>query len=108
VRRVNLPLRGFGRTHQRRNGRRSPGDHLRDCVKITGAHEALVLHRLVPVSKFAAELLFLQSGVGSHACEFVPSRQFEHAQVQCMESRECDELELVSQGIFCGCSSYMR
>ena len=57
-----------------------------------------MLYRLVAVVLFAAELLLLQAGIGSHAGKLVSPRQFEHAQVQRVEACQRNELEFVAHG----------
>src|SRR5579884_3252794 len=85
------------RRASQRSGRSRTGcDHLGKRIEVSGSHEALVLDGLITVLCFAGELLFLQAGVRGHAVVFITARQFEHAQVQGMESGQSDELELVS------------
>ena len=55
-----------------------------------------MLDGFVPVLGLAAEFFFLQSRVGGHPRKLVAAGQFEHAQVQGMESGQRHELEFVS------------
>ena len=89
-------LLGFSRSGQRGRGRQASADDLLHLIEISGANEALMLDSFVPILGFAAEFFFLQPGIGSHPREFVAAGQFEHAQVQGMESGQRHELELVS------------
>src|ERR1019366_9900270 len=57
-------LKGGGRS-------RPSSNNLGECVEVSGAHEALMLHSLVSVFGFAAEFFLLQARVGSHASVFV-------------------------------------
>src|ERR1700757_1899691 len=56
--RLLLPeLFRFGRLGQRHGRRQPSADHLLHLIEVSGAHEALVLDRLVAVLRFAAEFL---------------------------------------------------
>ncbi len=58
-------LRGLGRSRQRRGRGTAPRDHLRDFIKIAGAHEALV--RDGAITEFlSGELFLLELGLGGH------------------------------------------
>ena len=68
----------------------------RKYLIVFAVNEALMLYRLVSVLFRAAEFLLLQSRVGAHSAHLVRPRQFEHAQVQGVETGQGDELELVA------------
>ena len=59
---------------------------------------ALVLHRLVAILCLAAEFLLLQAceKISRHACQFISAGKFKHAEIQCVESGQGHELELVT------------
>src|SRR5690348_7398931 len=76
----------FGGAFQRQSGGCAASDHLGDSVKVPSAYKALVLDRFVAVVLLPAEFLFLQTGVGGHSALTVAAGQFEHAQVQGVET----------------------
>src|ERR1700677_1270152 len=91
-------LLGFRRIPQRRGRRGSTADDLLHSIEISCAGKALVFYRFVSVLAFTTELLLLQTRIRSHAADLVGTGQFEHGQIQRMETCQSDKLELVSHG----------
>src|SRR5690606_29660946 len=70
---------------------------LSDSVKVACTHFALVFHS-GKAQGCSGELFFLQLNEGAHLVAGVAVSQFEHAVVQCVETSQGDELELVAHG----------
>src|SRR5229473_23010 len=92
---VRLELRGFGRVVQRRGRRGATGDGGRDQIEVAGADFALMARCRIAML-LRGELGLLQAGVSRHAFGLVAARQFEHAMVERVETRQCHKLELVA------------
>src|SRR5581483_3161188 len=88
-------LLGFRGSRERRDGRGPARDYLRDQVEVAGSYEALVFDRFVTVMLLAAEFFLLQTRIGRHPRQAICPRQFEHAEIQRVETCQGDELELV-------------
>src|SRR3954467_9181867 len=85
----------LGRARERRDRRAAALYDLRYGVEVTGADFALVPGRGV-AEALGGEFGFLQRRVCGHAFGCITSRQIEHAEVDAVETRERDELELVT------------
>ena len=70
-------------------------NRLRHCVEVTGTHFTLVLDRS-ETTVGGGEFCFLQLDEGGHLVACVAVREVEHGVVQCMETCQRDELELVT------------
>src|SRR5712664_110519 len=92
---MRLELRGFGRIVKRRGRRGAAGDGGRHQIEVAGADFALMARRRIAVL-LGCELGLLQAGIGRHAFGLVAARQFEHAVVERVETRQRDKLELVA------------
>ncbi len=57
-----------------------------------------MLYSFITGLLFAEEFLFLQPRVSGHAGLLVAAREFEHGEVEGVESCQSDELELVAHG----------
>src|SRR5690606_30223693 len=70
---------------------------LGDSVKVACTNFALVFHR-GKAQWCSGELFFLQLNKSAHLVAGVAVSQFEHAVVQCVETSQGNELELVAHG----------
>ena len=70
-------------------------DRHRDLVEIAGADFALVAGGGEAV-RLGSEFRLLHLGIGAHAAIAIPAGQLEHRQVERVETRQRDELELVA------------
>ena len=90
-------LRPLGRTFERRGGCAAAGDHLLHLVEVAGPDEPLMPDRGVSVARARREFPLLQAARRlSFRRARILVRQFEHAEVQRVESGQGDELELVA------------
>src|SRR5688572_20265826 len=94
---ARLELRLFGRAAHRGDRGIPAADRLRHVVEVAGPDLALVLGRGV-THGLRRELRLLQGNVGAHLRILVSARQLEHREVESVESRQRDELELVTHG----------
>ncbi|MOA03540.1 hypothetical protein D3C78_1230510 [compost metagenome] len=75
--------------------RRAAGNGERHGVEIAGADLALVFGGGVTIG-LGCEFRFLKLGISRHLPVLVTARQFEHAEIQLVETGERNELELVA------------
>src|SRR5690348_3171736 len=85
---LTMELRGFSGALKSNDGGLAIGDGLRHLVKVTSSDKTLVTYRRIAILLGGVELFLLQACVCCHSLFCVIPSQFEHAQIQSMETGE--------------------